>query len=99
MYLPAKRASAGDVVITRLKRSPVAYGLGILPGTHQIVYPSLEQAVDVARSFAASERVDVWLRENERDLTRLTRNRANVGEIGDHEGGGMHERPSDRSAG
>lgn len=99
MYLPAKRAAAGDVVITRLKRSPVAYRLGILPGTHQIVYPTLEQAVDVARSFAASERVDVWLRENERDLTRLTRNRANAGEIRYREGGRMPERPLDRSAG
>jgi hypothetical protein len=75
VYLSTQHPEKGDIVISRLPRARVTYALSAVPGEDQIAYATYEHAVQWARTFAAVQNVDVWVRTTDGDLTRIARHR------------------------
>jgi len=99
VYLPAERPESGDIVISRLPRARVAYALSSVPGGDQIVYSTYETALHWAQVFAAVQGVDVWVRNNDGDLTRLAEHRITTRKRSARRTEKAHERPLDGLAG
>jgi hypothetical protein len=72
------RPEHGDIVISRPGRSLKPYALSVVPGPAQILCPTYDEALGRARSFAARERVDVWVAEDEYDFALVARHRVAV---------------------
>jgi hypothetical protein len=72
---PAMKPEHGDIVINRLGRSLMLYTLSVMPGPAQIVCPNYDEALGRARYFAARDRVDVWVAEDEHDIALIARHR------------------------
>jgi hypothetical protein len=75
---PAMRPEHGDIVISRLGRSLMQYTLSVMPGPAQILCPNYDEALGRARHFAARDRVDVWVAEDEHDVALVARHRVAV---------------------
>lgn len=75
---PVMRPEHGDIVLSRLGRSVMLYTLSVMPGPAQILCPNYDEALGRARYFAARERVDVWVAEDEHDIALVARHRVAV---------------------
>jgi hypothetical protein len=72
---PDVRPEHGDIVIIPLGRSVSMHALSVMPGPAQILSPNYDEALGRARNFAARERVDVWVAEDEHDIALVARHR------------------------
>lgn len=61
---PAISPRDGDVVIARDPHDPSLYTLTVVPGTPQVRYPRLDDALAVAIDWAAKMPVTVWMTED-----------------------------------
>jgi len=57
----AGRVQDGDIVVTRVAGSPARYAILCVPGAAQVCWASKQDAVALARGFAAASGVDLWL--------------------------------------
>jgi hypothetical protein len=60
---PVPEPQNGDLVVARTANTTSAYGVRQLPTEAQLGASTREEAVRVARSFAAAKHVDVWLQD------------------------------------
>ncbi len=70
---PDGRPQPGDIVITRLSRSPVAFAVGVAEKPPQIAFRTYDEALRQAREFARWHETRVWRLDGERRLTLVAR--------------------------
>ena len=68
----------GDIVISRIDGSGEAYALSVRPQPAQILCRTYDEALIRARRFAARQRIDVWVAENNRKVALVARHRRGV---------------------
>ena len=83
--LPEAKPEAGDVLISRSRRSSAEFALSATPGSAQILCRTYDEAFRRAKGFAAHQRVDVWVAETEHDVALVARYRDRVRQAGRHE--------------
>lgn len=71
---PAEQPCDGDVVVSRDPRTPGCFMIQQMPHAPQVSLPSRDKAVDVARRFARSQSVDLWVSDGHPAM-RLQRHR------------------------